>query len=112
MDRQIPITFKETIHRRGRDIDGFCHKSPIFSSGSLIGIAGIFIDAPKAPLIKINIRERQCLINLVKGMSAKQSAASLGLSHRTVEGYLEDLRQKTGSHNQAQLIAFYHEHGA
>lgn len=109
-DTKAPAVFKEVITRRGRSITGYCHKSPLFGADAqLIGVAGIFIDAPvePKPLIKLSMREKQCLNNLVTGLTAQESAERLNLSRRTVEGYLEQLRLKYHCKNQAQLIALY-----
>lgn len=113
LDQKRAVTFHEVIHRRGYDVDGFCHKSPVYhESGQLIGVCGIFIDSPRNKLsvdIKLSVRERQCLLNLARGMTAKESATQLKLSFRTVEDYLEKLRGKLHCKNQAELISFYHE---
>jgi DNA-binding CsgD family transcriptional regulator len=41
----------------------------------------------------------------VDGLSAKQSAEALGLSHRTVEDHLARIKRKLGVKNLAELIA-------
>lgn len=112
LDERLPCVFKETIIRRGQAVDGFCHKSPVYSQqGELAGIAGVFIDAPNSINThnKLSIREKQCLRNLAHGLTAKVSAQQLKLSPRTVENYLEKLRDKLHCKNQAELIAFYFE---
>jgi len=108
-----PAVFNETISRMGQSIKGFCHKSPYFDKeGRVIGIAGVFFDAPQREnthISSLSIRERQCLKNLIKGMTALESASDLGLSRRTVEGYLEQIRLKLHCKNQAELIVRYFE---
>lgn len=113
LDEHVPLVFKETIIRRGQVIEGYCHKSPVYDqNGHLTGIAGIFVDMPEPAKFKtsaLSIREKQCLKNLAHGLTAKVSAQNLKLSPRTVEGYLEQLRDKLHCKNRAELIAFYYE---
>jgi DNA-binding CsgD family transcriptional regulator len=46
----------------------------------------------------------QCIICLIKGMTTKQIATTLGLSHRTVEHYLSDVKERLQCYNRMQLI--------
>lgn len=57
--------------------------------------------------INLTLREIQCLHRLSKGETSKDIAAALGLSFRTVEHYLEGLRNKTGCIDKTQLITMY-----
>jgi DNA-binding CsgD family transcriptional regulator len=61
------------------------------------------------PDVKINnvylsARELQCLQFTVKGYTAKRIAKELGISHRTVEEYITNIRGKTGAATKAELI--------
>lgn len=116
LDKKMAVTFHEVIHRQGHDVDGFCHKSPVYhNSGKLIGVCGIFIDSPRTTLsvdIKLSVREKQCLFNLSRGMTAKESGSNLKISPRTVEDYLDKLRSKFHCKNQAELLSFFHENMA
>lgn len=49
-------------------------------------------------------RQKECLYYLSKGMSIKQIALRLMLSPRTVEHYLEIVKDKLGCYSRAQLI--------
>lgn len=49
-------------------------------------------------------RETECLYYLVRGMSAKQIANQLTLSYRTVEYYLEQLKNKLNCYSRSDLI--------
>lgn len=49
-------------------------------------------------------RQMECLYYLTKGMTIKQIAAQLALSHRTVEHYLEAIREKLGCASKWELI--------
>ena len=52
----------------------------------------------------LSLRERQCLKLLVEGHSAKESALSLELSPRTVESYLENIKNKLGCISKKELL--------
>ena len=58
--------------------------------------------AGKKPL---SYRDRQVVRHLVSGLSAKESAEAIGLSHRTVEDKLARIKRKLGVKNSAELIA-------
>ena len=47
-----------------------------------------------AQIEKLTPRERQCLKLLTEDKSAKETAALLGLSRRTVESYFENIKNK------------------
>ncbi|KTC79092.1 helix-turn-helix domain-containing protein [Legionella cherrii] len=49
-------------------------------------------------------RQKECLFYLCKGMSIKQIAKVLMLSPRTVEHYLETVREKLNCHSLARLV--------
>lgn len=66
---------------------------------------------PDTNAIKINDkvvylteREKQCLNYLIEGRSAKETAYYLKISTRTVETYLNNLRQKTNCRTKIKLI--------
>lgn len=54
--------------------------------------------------IKLSKRQAQCLFYLLRGKTTKMIAKILQLSNRTVESYLEDIKDKMGCANKAQLI--------
>ena len=49
-------------------------------------------------------RELECLHLTIKGYTAKRIGRELGISHRTVEEYLLNIRIKTGASSKAELI--------
>lgn len=49
-------------------------------------------------------REQQCLMHYTKGKTAKQIALLLNLSCRTIESYLENIREKLGVSSKMELI--------
>lgn len=50
-------------------------------------------------------RERECLELLLQGKTAKETAAFLALSHRTVESYFENIKKKLKCSNKGQLFS-------
>ena len=49
-------------------------------------------------------RELECLRHTLRGHSAKQTANVLGISHRTVEEHLSNIKIKMGVASKAKLI--------
>ena len=62
--------------------------------------------------IKISKREIECLYYIAQGRSMKETAQFLCLSPRTVEDYLNKLKEKTGAHNKSGLINFFSDNVA
>ena len=68
-----------------------------------------FINPTGAPLLtnhKTNLskREIECLQLTIKGYTAKRIGRELGISNRTVEEYLVNIRIKMGVSSKAELI--------
>jgi DNA-binding CsgD family transcriptional regulator len=66
-------------------------------------------DVVTSPQLKINQihlsqRELQCLKLTLKGFTSKKIAQQLGISFRTVEEYLLNVRIKSGAGSKAELI--------
>lgn len=53
---------------------------------------------------KFSKRQRECIELLKKGLTAKQAARILGISPRTYEWYISDLKQRLNCSNQRELI--------
>lgn len=51
-------------------------------------------------------REAQCLQLTVQGFTAKMIAHKLGLSYRTVEGYLNNLKTRLGKNSKTELVQY------
>jgi len=58
---------------------------------------------------KMTLRELQCVYHLALGRTSKEIAQELGLSHRTVEHYIESIRYKTGKYDKSKLVSLYRE---
>lgn len=57
--------------------------------------------------LSLSLRELQCLHFLSKGFTSKDIANALGISYRTVEHYLLNLRNKADCADKAELIELY-----
>jgi len=64
-----------------------------------------------APVAAMTSRQREILQLLAEGKSAKEIAAVLGLSARTVEDHKYRLMESLGIENSAELIHFAIKHG-
>lgn len=53
---------------------------------------------------KLSPREKQCLKLLAENKTAKETAAALRLQPRTVEFYLENIKNKLGCHSKIELF--------
>jgi DNA invertase Pin-like site-specific DNA recombinase/DNA-binding CsgD family transcriptional regulator len=56
-------------------------------------------------VVHLTGRQAQVLQLAGRGLAAKQIARRLGISVRTVEDHFSAMRQRTGAHNQGELIA-------
>lgn len=54
--------------------------------------------------ILLNQREFECLVRLIQGKTNKIIGAEIGLSHRTVEYYIDNLKAKVGCHKKKDII--------
>lgn len=59
---------------------------------------------PEKNPFSLSNRELQCLYHLLHGKSSKQIAAILNLSKRTIDGYLDSIKNKFGCQNKFELI--------
>jgi DNA-binding CsgD family transcriptional regulator len=57
--------------------------------------------------IHLSIQQSKCLILLSRGKSAKEIALEMKLSYRTVEHYLEKIREQLGCSSNREVIAAY-----
>ena len=80
------------------------------------GLAGLVLgeyrrtaDDDGAP--KLTARETEVLRLVAKGLTAKQVAERLVLSHRTVENHVQNTLSKLQLHNRAQLVRYAVERG-
>jgi DNA-binding NarL/FixJ family response regulator len=65
----------------------------------------VILDAePVTP--SLSNREREVLIHLAKGLSAKQAAAALGICAKTVDNHAQRLMRKLDLHSRAEVVRF------
>jgi DNA-binding NarL/FixJ family response regulator len=64
---------------------------------------------PSAP--SLTERETEILRHVAKGLTAKQIAARLSLSHRTVENHVQATFRKLQVANRVELARYAIEHG-
>jgi DNA-binding NarL/FixJ family response regulator len=80
------------------------------------GLAGLVLGeyrrtAADADAPRLTPRETEVLRLVAKGLTAKQAAERLGLSHRTVENHVQSTLSKLQLHNRAQLVRYAVERG-
>lgn len=80
------------------------------------GLAGLVLgeyrrmeSEPDRP--RLTERETEVLRLVARGLTAKQIAARLVLSHRTVENHVQNTLRKLQLHNRAELVRYAIEHG-
>jgi DNA-binding CsgD family transcriptional regulator len=54
--------------------------------------------------ILLSQRETECIEHLLRGSPSREIGKTLGLSHRTVEGYLKTIKEKLRVRSKAELI--------
>lgn len=59
--------------------------------------------------VNISLREAQCLWFLARGRTAKQIASELNLSPRTVESYMDNIKNKTRISCRSSLVDLFHQ---
>lgn len=67
----------------------------------------IVLKEHKRSKIMLSFREMECLSYLARGYSAKEVAKILGVSSRTVEYHLQNIKLKTGLRYKSDIIKQY-----
>ena len=80
------------------------------------GLAGLVLGeyrrtSEDAGAPRLTERETEVLRLVAKGLTAKQAAERLGVSHRTVENHVQSTLTKLQLHNRAQLVRYALEQG-
>jgi DNA-binding CsgD family transcriptional regulator/PAS domain-containing protein len=57
--------------------------------------------------VYLSLREKQCLDQWVLGKISKEIARNLGISYRTVEIHINNIKHKLNLHSRSALIEFY-----
>ncbi|WP_299445206.1 response regulator transcription factor [uncultured Phycicoccus sp.] len=66
---------------------------------------------PARPIPQLTARETEVLRLVATGMSSKEIASQLGLSHRTVQNHVQNTLGKLHLHNRVELVRFALAHG-
>ena len=64
----------------------------------------------KTGQIYLSKRESECLLQLSLGKTAKETARALDLSPRTVEFYLNNIKEKTDCRTRTELVRAFNEY--
>lgn len=64
------------------------------------------LGSDKQPLVELTARQQEVLRLIVEGLSAKDIAGKLNISHRTVEFHKAQLMQQLNLHSTVELIKF------
>ncbi|HVE96582.1 MAG TPA: response regulator transcription factor [Pseudonocardiaceae bacterium] len=82
------------------------------------GLAGLVLGEyrrmaldPRTDLPRLTERETEVLRQVAKGRTARETAAQLGISHRTVENHVQSTLGKLQLHNRVELARYAIEHG-
>jgi DNA-binding CsgD family transcriptional regulator len=103
---------------KGQKMQLLSYKAPLYKGDKLIGITGISIDVqslnldnknPTKALInhlneKFSNRESQVLYYLIRGRTALEIGKILKISKRTVEHYLNNIKNDLGVSTRSELI--------
>lgn len=116
-DDQYILRSKEALHckEHHKDITGqitlaIVNKKPLYDEkGLIVGIIGFYSKISLVTVTQIKRpylpkRQREVLVLITNGLSAKQIAHHLSISQRTVEYYSEIIKSKLGCLNKAELI--------
>jgi DNA-binding NarL/FixJ family response regulator len=80
-------------------------------AGLLLGEYRRLAAGSPAPAVTLTERETEVLRLVAKGLTAKQVAARLVLSHRTVQNHVQNAMIKLQLHNRAELVRYAIEQG-
>jgi DNA-binding NarL/FixJ family response regulator len=89
---------------------------PVFTPGLAGLVLGEFRRAKASPstgrpIPELTDRETEILKHVATGMGYKEIAATLFLSHRTVQNHVQNILGKLRMHNRAELVRFAMERG-
>lgn len=84
---------------------------PIASRLSAVVRGDSDVESPLGLLGQLTGREREVLVGVTRGLTNKEIAAQLGISHRTVETHRESLMRKLRLRSVAELTRFALEAG-
>lgn len=110
-DTQQAHSFYNRVHlAHSTWLDFITIKMPIYhTDNTLAGVLGIsnYVEKRSAlPAYEMGLtkREIECIYLLLEGLSYKDIAKKMGISSRTVESYLTNIKNKLGCENSAHLF--------
>lgn len=103
---------ERVLRYEGTQVDIITKKQPLFDKNKqLVGLIGFSIEVPASPLIRLlSKRECEIVVLISQGDTDKQIAKKLGISPRTVESYIVNVKQKLGVRTRVELIAKFCRH--
>ena len=81
---------------------GHTYVTPLIAKDVVDGM----LNSDKRPLAELTVRQQEVLQLIVDGLSAKDIAGKLNISHRTVEFHKAQLMQQLNLHSTVELIKF------
>ncbi len=123
MKNRKSISIEEAVETKsGNKEYWLTNKAPIINStNEVIGVIGICLDITERKKLeqqlskvkielaiekhKITSKELECIEHLLFGQTAAQTAKTLGISPRTAETHLENIKNKLGCFKKSELIA-------
>lgn len=88
---------------------------PVFSPGLAGLMLGEYRRLQNEPSVssapQLTERETEVLRLVARGLTARQVAGRLGISHRTVENHVQNTLRKLQLHNRAELVRYALSHG-
>ncbi len=91
------------FHKVNPNLFSHTEKEKIQKLMRQMGLLDAFTD------IQLTKRESDCILQLLKGKSAREISEALGITKRTVEHYLENIKQKFNCLNKSELFAIAQE---
>jgi DNA-binding CsgD family transcriptional regulator len=103
--RRNKTYYEWAIQADGTYINMQSQKIPLYNKmNKLIGLLGFSVITSQIQAEPLTPREQDCLHYTLQGMTAKDIANELNISRRTVESYLENVKDKWHCQNKAELI--------
>lgn len=101
---------EENVLPNGQRIKQLSYKKPLYNQyNEITGIIGVTFDFSRVTIKPKNHdlspRQKSCLFYLAKGETIRGIARILNLSPRTVEHYLEAIKEKLNCYSRTELIA-------
>lgn len=105
MKTGVSHVFIEQAFIKGKQHIRRCFKSPLMGSGGrILGVVGMSVAVEPSILTPLSPQQTDCLKELAMGFGIKKIGKNLGLSPRTVEHYLNNLKIKLGCKSRSELI--------